>query len=91
MAIWQEAGIPPADVLRGASLVPAQFMGLGDRLGSISEGKTASMVLIRANPLEDIRNAKQIEGVFLRGQYFSRKDLDRLLSEAKDLARNPVP
>ena len=91
MAIWQEAGIPPADVLRSATLVPAQFMGLGDRLGSISEGKTASMVLVRANPLEDIRNAQQIESVFLRGQYFSRKDLDRLLAEAKDLALHSDP
>ena len=87
MAIWQEAGIPPADVLRSATIVPAQFMGLGDRLGSVSEGKTASMVLVRANPLEDVRNAQQIEGVFLRGQYFSREDLDRLLDEAKALAQ----
>jgi imidazolonepropionase-like amidohydrolase len=87
MAIWQEAGIPPADVLRSATIVPAQFMGLGDRLGSVSEGKTASMVLVRANPLEDVRNAQQIEGVFLRGQYFSREDLDRLLDEAKSLAQ----
>jgi imidazolonepropionase-like amidohydrolase len=91
MAIWQEAGIPAADVLRSATIVPAQFMGLGDRLGSISEGKTASMFLVRANPLENIRNAEQIEGVFLRGQYFSRKDLDRLLDEAKDLAQQPTP
>ena len=86
MAIWQEAGIPPADVLRSATIVPAQFMGLGDRLGSIRQGKTASMVLVRGNPLEDVRNAQQIEDVFLRGQYFSRKDLDRLLDEAKELA-----
>lgn len=86
MAIWQEAGIPPVDVLRGATLVPAQFMGLGDRLGSISQGMTASMVLVRGNPLEDVRNAQQIEDVFLRGCYFSRKDLDRLLDEAKELA-----
>jgi len=91
MAIWQEAGIPPADVLRSATIVAAQFMGLGDRLGSVSEGKTASMVLVRANPLEDIRNAQQIEGVFLRGQYFSREDLDRLLDEAKDLAQPSTP
>ena len=91
MAIWQEAGIPAADVLRSATLVPAQFMGLGDRLGSISEGKTASMVLVRANPLDDIRNAQQIEGVFLRGHYFSRDDLDRLLAEAKALAQQPAP
>lgn len=87
MMIWQEAGIPPADILRSATLVPAQFMGLGDRLGSISEGKTASMVLVRANPLEDISNAQQIEGVFLRGKYFSREDLNQLLDEAKELAQ----
>ena len=91
MVIWQEAGIPPADVLRSATIVPAQFMGLGDRLGSVSEGKTASVVLVRANPLEDIRNAQQIEGVFLRGQFFSRKDLDRLLDEAKELAQHSAP
>jgi imidazolonepropionase-like amidohydrolase len=91
MVIWQEAGIPAADVLRSTTIVPAQFMGLGDRLGSLSEGKTASMVLVRANPLEDIRNAQQVEGVFLRGQYFSRSDLDRLLNEAKDLARQSTP
>ena len=91
MAIWQEAGIPAADVLRSATLVPARFMGLGDRLGSISEGKSASMVLVRANPLDDIRNAQQIEGVFLRGHYFSRDDLDRLLAEARALARQPAP
>jgi imidazolonepropionase-like amidohydrolase len=87
MTIWQEAGIPPADVLRSATLVPAQFMGLGERLGSVSQGKTASMVLVRANPLEDIRNAQQIESVFLRGQYFSREDLARLLQEAASLAQ----
>jgi imidazolonepropionase-like amidohydrolase len=87
MAIWQEAGIPPADVLRSATLVPAQFMGLADRLGSVAEGKSASLVLVRANPLEDIRNAQSIEAIFLRGQYYSRDDLDRLLREARELAR----
>jgi imidazolonepropionase-like amidohydrolase len=88
MVIWQEAGIPAADVLRSATLVPAQFMGLEDRLGSIREGKTASMVLVRANPLEDISSAQQIESVFLRGRYFSREDLDQLLDEAKELAQH---
>ena len=87
MVIWQEAGIPPIDILRSATIVPVQFMGLEDRLGSVIEGKTASLVLVRGNPLEDIRNAQQIESVFLRGQYFSRSDLDRLLAEAKELAR----
>jgi imidazolonepropionase-like amidohydrolase len=89
MVIWQEAGIPPADVLRGATNIPAKFFGFNDRLGTICEGKSASMVLVRGNPLEDIRNAQKIESVFLRGKYYNRKDLDRLLSEAKALAHAP--
>jgi imidazolonepropionase-like amidohydrolase len=91
MVTWQEAGIPAVDVLRSASLVPAQFMGLGKRLGSVSVGKSASLVLVRGNPLEDIRNAQMIEAVFLRGQYFNRQDLDRILAEARDLAQQPSP
>jgi imidazolonepropionase-like amidohydrolase len=87
MAIWQGAGIPPADVLRSATLVPVRFMGLEDRLGTVAAGKTASLLLVKANPLEDIRNARLIEAVFVRGQYYSRDDLDRLLSEARELAR----
>jgi imidazolonepropionase-like amidohydrolase len=85
MEIWQDAGIPPVDVLRSATLVPVRFMGLGDRLGTVTEGKTASVVLVKGNPLEDIRNTRLIEGVFLRGKYYDRADLDRLLSEAREI------
>lgn len=87
MDIWQEVGIPPVEILRSATLIPANFMGLGDRLGSIREGKTASMILLRGNPLQDIRNAQQIEGVFLRGVYYDREALDRFLDEAKAMAQ----
>jgi hypothetical protein len=86
MAIWQEAGIPPADVLRSATLVPARFMGLEDRFGTVAESKTASLVLVKGNPLEDVRNAQLIDGVFLRGKYYDRADLDHLLSEAREAA-----
>ena len=58
------------------------------RLGTVAEGKTASLVLVKGNPLEDIRNARLIDGVFLRGTYYDRADLDRLLSEARKLT-NP--
>jgi imidazolonepropionase-like amidohydrolase len=91
MAIWQEAGIPPADILRDATLVPVQFMGMQDHLGSVEAGKTASMILVRGNPLADIRNAQEIEGVFLRGTYFNRQALDQMLREARDLAQSPQP
>ena len=86
MAVWQDAGIPPADVLRSATLVQAQFVGLGDRFGSLAEGKTASMAFLRANSLNDVHNAREIEAVFLRGRYCDREALDRLLDEARELA-----
>lgn len=90
MAIWQDVGILPADILRSATLAPAQFMGLGARLGTVAEGKAASLVLVTANPLDDVRNAQLIDSVFLRGEYYSRADLDRLLAEARELAK-PQP
>jgi hypothetical protein len=49
------------------------------------------MILVRGNPLADIRNAQEIEGVFLRGTYFNRQALDQMLREARDLAQSPQP
>jgi imidazolonepropionase-like amidohydrolase len=87
MALWQEAGIAPTEILRSATIVPAKFMGVNDRLGTVAEGKTASFVLLRSNPLEDIRNTDQIESVFLRGRYFNRTDLDRLQQDVKRMSK----
>ncbi len=91
MALWQEAGISPFQILRSATIVPAKFMGLDARLGAVAEGKTASLVLLRSNPLEDIRNTGQIEGVLFRGHYFNRADLDRLQQDVKKMCgKSPV-
>lgn len=87
MELWQKAGLPPAAILRSATIVPAEFVGLDNRLGTITERKTASLMLVRANPLEDIRNASQIESVFLRGRYFNRDALDRLLQQTRELCK----
>jgi hypothetical protein len=57
----------------------------------VAQGKTASLVLVRGNPLEDVRNTRSINGVFLRGTYYDRADLDRVLSEARAAASsNPM-
>jgi imidazolonepropionase-like amidohydrolase len=78
MAIWQEAGIPPFDILRSATIIPAKFMGVEKSLGSIEEGKKASFVLLSENPLTDIKNTQKIEGVFLHGTFFSRQEIDSI-------------
>lgn len=85
LALWQEAGISPIDTLRGATIAPARFLGLAHRLGTVAEGRTASMVLVRDNPLEDVRNANKIEAVFLRGRFFSRQHLNELMQETKSM------
>ena len=69
----------------GAQLNAARFMGLDDRLGTIAEGKSASMVLVGAIPLDDVGNAAAIEAVFLRGQYFDADDLGVMLAEAREI------
>jgi hypothetical protein len=45
----------------------------------VETGKIADLLLLHANPLEDIRNTEKIESVVLRGTLLSRTDLDRLL------------
>ena len=68
MKLWQDAGIPPVDVLRSATITPARFFNMEIDLGTIEPGKLASMVLVRGNPLEDISHASEVASVFLRGR-----------------------
>ena len=59
--------------------------------GSIEEGKQADLVLLDANPLDDITRISQISGVVLRGRYFDRTGLARILDEvaaSQDVAVN---
>jgi len=63
-----ESGLPPAAVLRAATLTNATVLGEKERLGSVSVDKMADIVLLSANPLDDIRNTRRIELVIHSGQ-----------------------
>jgi imidazolonepropionase-like amidohydrolase len=78
-----KAGLTPADTLRAATLDTAQFLGLQNSLGSVETGKVADLVLLDANPLEDIRNTRTISGVCLQGRWFNRQALDGLLQKVR--------
>lgn len=91
MALLQDIGLSPADVLRSATVVPARLCGVVERLGTVDVGKTASLLLLRKNPLEDARHVSEIEGLFFRGEHFDRKRLDGLLESAKEAARRTAP
>lgn len=61
------AGLTPMAALLAATRDAAQFLRRAD-LGTIERGRTADLILLRANPLDDIRHLKQIEKVFQGGQ-----------------------
>jgi Amidohydrolase family len=80
-----EAGLTPLAALQAATLNPARVLGLADSLGRIEPGKLADLVLLDADPLEDIRNTQKIRAVVADGQLYRRADLDRLLAEVEAL------
>jgi len=54
--------------------------------GAIEVGKKASLVLLQENPLIDINHTKKIDGVFLRGKYFSQEGIQSSLDTGRKLA-----
>jgi imidazolonepropionase-like amidohydrolase len=72
MAIFQEAGIEPMKIIQGATSWVAEAMRVSDRIGTITEGKLADILIVNADPLADIRNLRQIDSVMQNGQVVDR-------------------
>ena len=70
-----QAGIPPLDVLRIATQEAAEAVGADDHLGTLEPGKLADLVLLDANPLEDIKNTQTIWRVIKGGWLFDPEKL----------------
>lgn len=82
-----DAGLTEAEALRTATIRPAEFLKATDSLGTVEEGKLADLVLLNANPLEDISNTQKIQAVVLNGRYFDRQELDEMLEKAEQAAK----
>jgi imidazolonepropionase-like amidohydrolase len=87
LALMVEGGLTPLEALRTATLNPARFLGKLDDLGTIEKGKLADLVILDANPLEDIHNTTKINAVVAQGKLLDRSDLDRLMREAEEMAK----
>lgn len=80
----RDAGMSPYDILKSGTVNPGQYFAKQDSFGTIETGKRADLVLLNANPLTDIRNVSKIEGVMVRGKWFSRQDLDDRLAKIEE-------
>lgn len=70
LELYVTLGMSPGDALRSATLTPAKYLNMTDSLGAIEEGKLADMVLLDANPLENIKNTTTINAVVANGKLY---------------------
>jgi imidazolonepropionase-like amidohydrolase len=72
--------LTPMQALQAATSKPAEFLGRSAEQGTITVGKRADLVLLAADPLEDVGNTEAIRAVVLNGKLLERSDLDALLA-----------
>ena len=86
LALLVEAGLTPMGALQTATRNPARLLKRDD-LGTIGAGKLADLVLLDANPLDDIRNTQRIQAVIFNGALLDRRALDSLLAATERQAK----
>ncbi|RDZ29577.1 amidohydrolase family protein [Lysobacter silvisoli] len=79
LEVYARAGIPNAEVLRLATLTPAQVLGVDKDRGVIAPGKLADLVLIDGDPLSDMRDIRKVDAVFKGGKRYDPAEIERAL------------
>lgn len=80
------AGLAPPQALRTATWNPVRHLGFERDFGTLETGKMADMLLLDANPLDDIAHLKKIDTLIYDGKLYPRKDLDAMLAFAHEQA-----
>lgn len=74
-----QAGMSPYEVLVSGTRNVGEYFANEDDFGTVAPGKRADLVLLRANPLDDVGNVDSIEGVMVAGRWLARDEIDRRL------------
>jgi imidazolonepropionase-like amidohydrolase len=89
LVVLVRAGLTPLEALQAATLNPAIAFGRTQDLGSVESGKLADLVLLDANPLDDIANTRKVDAVVAAGRLYDRAAIKRLMDlSAKRAAKN---
>lgn len=81
-----KAGLTPMEALLTATRNPAEYLGELKTSGTIEKGKIANLILLEANPLDDIRNTTRIFAVIQNGKFLSKKTLQKILADVEAAA-----
>ena len=86
LQLLKKSGLTPLEALQSATRDAARFLGHEKEFGTIAVGAHGDLILLDANPLDDIANTQKISGVVREGVFFDRASLDTLLKQAKAAA-----
>ena len=75
MELYVEAGFTPLEAIQAATIVPARVMGLEKELGTVEKGKRGDLILLTADPLQDIHNSRRVEYVITNGTMYHTAEL----------------
>ena len=81
-----DAGLTPLEALQTATINPARFFGRTSDFGSVQAGRLADLLILSANPLEDIANTRTISGLVADGKYWAPTEIGRLRQRLKQVA-----
>jgi hypothetical protein len=76
-----KAGLTPKEALASATRLPATWLEIDSLVGTVEVGKYADLILLEANPLENIQNTRKISGVFFSGRWVDKEEIATMLSD----------
>jgi imidazolonepropionase-like amidohydrolase len=76
-----QAGMSPYEAIRAGTRDAAEFLGLQAEFGTVQAGRRADLILLEANPLEDVANVRRRVGVMLRGRWYPEAEIGQRLLE----------
>ncbi|MBM3401094.1 MAG: amidohydrolase family protein [Bacteroidetes bacterium] len=81
--MFAQGGMSSLQAIRSATINGAEHLGMAKELGSLETGKLADMLILDANPLDDIRNTEKIKYVILNGRIYDAETMNETISREK--------